>query len=456
MRQCVASAPVSIWSFFLRTHIACFSCLLLLLAALYSHNPQAAETLAPEDTSALTWPLLPGESLNQLARLFYPNDGTMQSVFIRQTLLLNCDLHPQLQADQRFEQITSIVIPELKTLSHHASPPVKKPTSLQMVRHMGKKSMAIVTEAMRQQYQTLEQDNEQLKSALEIMHSRLDHVQRAVQKLNAAAQQAKQSPDTDHPTNPESAITAPASTQATNSGSVQQAPAAKTRFPDTPLTTGSGALSNLLASKSTIIALAGLLLFGLLLYGLMQRKRRHVAVDREQFTQWLDTVQPSIAPEQVLLKPSSLLNEVEIRAEDMLHQARIMVGSGKPKSAIQLLDHAVNSETPQPLETWLYLLDLCREAALRAEFEDYAQKLHQHYNVMTPQWEKMEVPLVVANSLEEFPHISVQLVKHWQEGGANVYLQSLLTDNRGGERAGFGPEVLEEILLLQGLLKHRE
>lgn len=452
MRQCVATAPVSIRTSFFRSCFVCLSSLVLLLVTLLSHNSQAADAASTEETSTLTWPLLPGENLDQLARLFYPNDSAMQAVFIRQTLTLSRELHPQLQADQRFDQITSIVIPELKALSRHASPPVRKPGALQMARQMGEESITIVTEAMWQQYQTLEQKQQQLNSALESLHDRLDRLQRTVQEVTDTARKAMQAPAADKPAITKSTGAKPANGKA----AAPQTLVATTDIPDTQAATGNKVLAIILASWRLFAAVTGMLLFGLLLFWLMQRKRRLVAADREQFTHWLDTVQPNIAPEPSPLKPSGLLNEAKFEAEDALQQARVLVGSGKPKSAIQLLDRAVNAETPQPLETWLYLLDLCREAALKTEFENYAQKLHQHFNVMTPQWEKVEVPLVVASSLEEFPHISEQLVKHWQNGSADTYLQSLLTDNRGGERAGFGPEVMQEILLLQGLLNNRE
>jgi len=449
MRQCVASAPVSTRSFFFRSCFSCISSLLLLLAALFSNSLLAADdpadVPASEQTPTLTWPLLPGENLKQLARLFYPDDSAMQAVFIRQTLAISRDLHPQLQADQRFDQITSIIIPDLKALSRHAGPLVKKPGALQMARQMDEKSTTIVTEAMWQQYQTLEQNNQQLQLALDTLNRRLDHLQQTVQELTLQTQQPLQTPAADKP-----AITKPTSSKT----AAPQPPAETANIPDTQVVTSSSAFAGILATWRYIAALAGLLL-GLLLFWLMRHKRRHVAADREQFTQWLNTIQPDIAPEHAPLKPSSLMKETIIETEDILQHVRIMVGSGKPKSAIQLLDRAINSETPQPLEAWLTLLDLCREQGLEAEFKDFAQKLHQYFNIMTPQWEKMEVPLVVASSLEEFPHISEQLVKHWQEGSAKDYLQSLLTDNRGGERGGFGPEVMQEILLLQGLLKHR-
>lgn len=441
MRQRVISTPVSIRSPLFRF---CFTagCSLLLLIP-FSHRLQAADppadTLSNKIPPVLTWPLLPGENLRQLARLFYPDNTAMQAVFIRQSLALSRELHPQLAADQRFEQITSIVIPELKSISHHGGSAPAKTGTLKMARQLGEKSMAIVTEAMRLQYQALEQDNRQLDASLKTLDQRLQHLQKSVQNLTAATRKSMQTPSTDNSANNRPTSVADNKPQPTNK------PAA---------TISGSAFIHLSATWPYMLAVLAALLILALLFWLLQRKRRYVAADREQFTQWLNTVQPEFV--QTAATPVATTEEPPVISGDALQQARIFSGSGKPKSAIQLLAAAVESQAPQPLEAWLYLLDLCREHGLREEFETHAQQLHQHFNIMTPQWEKVEIPLVVARSLEEFPHISEQLVNHWQAGNAADYLQSLLTDNRGGERAGFGPEVMEEILLLQGLLKQRE
>lgn len=451
MRQRVISTPVSIRSSLFRF---CFTvCSSLLLLILFSHRPQAAdaptETIPVETLSAMTWPLLPGENLRQLARLFYPDNTAMQAVFIRQSLALSRELHPQLAADQRFEQITSIVIPELKSISHHGGNTPVKTRTLKMSRQLGEKSMAIVTETMRQQYQALVRDNQEIDAALETLHQRLQRLQQNVEELTAAARGSMRSTSIEKPVNPLPASTA--NSMPSNTG--KPVTAVPTPASRPTANTGENAFSRLpTAWPYLLAALAGLLLFALLLW-LLQRKRRYVAADREQFTQWLNTVQPDFAQSEAAALGTP--TELPVINGDALQQARILTGSGKPKSAIQLLAAAVESEAPQPLEAWLYLLDLCREHGLREEFETHAQQLHQHFNIMTPQWEKVEIPLVVARSLEEFPHISEQLVNHWQAGNAADYLQSLLTDNRGGERAGFGLEVMEEILLLQGLLKQR-
>lgn len=454
MRQRVVTTPVSTLFPFFCSSIARINYLLLLLAALLCNAPfataQPVDSSNEEFSSAMTWPLLPGESLRQLAQLFYPDNTVMQAVFLRQSLALSRELHPQLTAELRFAQITSIIIPELKSISHHGGKASAKTGTLNMARQLSEKSMVIVTETMRQQYQALVEDNQQLDAALETLHQRLQRLQQRIQELTEAARKSAQNPPIEKLTNP-----LPANA-ANNMSSTTGKPITSVTTPATrPVAkTDDNTFIRLPATGPYLLtALAALLLFALL-FLLLQRKRRYVAADREQFTQWLNTVQPDFTQSEAAALGTP--TELPVISGDALQQARILTGSGKPKSAIQLLAAAVESEAPQPLEAWLYLLDLCREHGLREEFETHAQQLHQHFNIMTPQWEKVEIPLVVARSLEEFPHISEQLVNHWQAGNAADYLQSLLTDNRGGERAGFGPEVMEEILLLQGLLKQRE
>lgn len=68
--------------------------------------------------------------------------------------------------------------------------------------------------------------------------------------------------------------------------------------------------------------------------------------------------------------------------------------------------------------------------------------------------------MVVASSLEEFPHIIDTLIKLWANNEnalgdtseIKAYLDKLLIDNRNSERAGFSLEVLQEIMLLRSLL----
>jgi hypothetical protein len=93
-----------------------------------------------------------------------------------------------------------------------------------------------------------------------------------------------------------------------------------------------------------------------------------------------------------------------------------------------------------------------------------AQQLHQVFNVIQPTWDNIPLPMVIATSLLEFPHIIEPLMKLWSECDNSVeklletkiFLDKLLTDNRDSERSGFGLEVVLEIKLLRNILDIRE
>lgn len=62
------------------------------------------------------------------------------------------------------------------------------------------------------------------------------------------------------------------------------------------------------------------------------------------------------------------------------------------------------------------------------------------------QWQSAEV---YPHQLEkEYPGIVAKMSEHWIDSTFEVYVESLLFDERGG-RAGFSPDILEEIFVLQ-------
>lgn len=80
-----------------------------------------------QDANSMTWPMLPGENLNDVARLFYPKNQAMQRQFVAKTMRLNTHNHANLNAAQRFETPTLLVIPTLKSLSPTKNISRKKP-----------------------------------------------------------------------------------------------------------------------------------------------------------------------------------------------------------------------------------------------------------------------------------------------------------------------------------------
>lgn len=107
---------------------------LILFAASFSHfslaqiTPFETETeISSEDTTpssleknAMVWSLMPGESVNRLAKLFYPKDNNMQQIFVAKTLYLSRKIQPDLQGNTTFSHLTSVVIPNIKQLSQQS------------------------------------------------------------------------------------------------------------------------------------------------------------------------------------------------------------------------------------------------------------------------------------------------------------------------------------------------
>ena len=155
------------------------------------------------------------------------------------------------------------------------------------------------------------------------------------------------------------------------------------------------------------------------------------------------------------------LSDVEVdfkeESELVLEQARIYVNIGRTQEAIELLKAQIKTMPKASAHHCLYLLDIYRDTNQKEEFLVYAKQLNQHFNVMMPMWESAPLPMVVASTLEEFAHIVEKLTKLWAENltEAEAYVEELLTDNRDNERAGFGMEVFQELVLLRDILKAR-
>lgn len=96
---------------------------LLLCAALLGAAAGAVQAAESDMQTPYTqeWRVLPGESLNSLAKLFYPKSSAMQQRFVSQTLALNREQLPELKAGTAFEQETRITIPNLHDLSKQAA-----------------------------------------------------------------------------------------------------------------------------------------------------------------------------------------------------------------------------------------------------------------------------------------------------------------------------------------------
>ena len=90
------------------------------------HSPlllaEASAELGVESGNAdvqytVDWPLPAGETVRDLASLFYPKNQRMQQYFIAETIKLNMEAQPELHPSTIFSQDNVIVIPNIKVLS---------------------------------------------------------------------------------------------------------------------------------------------------------------------------------------------------------------------------------------------------------------------------------------------------------------------------------------------------
>lgn len=130
-----------------------------------------------------------------------------------------------------------------------------------------------------------------------------------------------------------------------------------------------------------------------------------------------------------------------------------MMASGLYQQAAETLIATIKRDPARFEELWAFL----RELSQRYDFADERGKkavdeLKRRLNVAVP-WPAMARQ--VGDSLLDYPHVMERLVELWGRAECETYLRALLTDTRDGEREGFPPPVIEEILLLTGVHRRR-
>lgn len=448
--------------------------------------------VSDSETANITWPLLSGESVQSLAVLFYPKNKRMQQLFISKTLQLSREVHPDLKATSTTNQASLIVIPNIKLLAKHSGrikpAPLKNASSseaqsskLHMSYGLKDAQQFALSPKMQADYENLVKRNAALKLELEKLNTKLAHLQEVMAALNVEARRVQSRPEPTPTSSPEPVV------------KVQNKPkplsAIKYKITSPP---NSVVEQTLFTTQSMAITISALILAIGFFFALRLYRRRQagnpdlLAVD--SFTPM--ATQAFINTTDVHANTLSSLNAADFAtiateysgsvsdlnlenmivltnkedAELVLEQARIYTKINRERDAIKLLKSHIQSEPQDCLNHWIYLLEIYRNTNQKEEFLQSARKLHESYNIITPQWERKPLNAVVSSSLEEFPHIVEHLIQLWgdcdKDAGktaeTKAYLDELLTDNRNSERTGFSLEVLQEIILLREILDLRE
>ena len=89
---------------------------------------------------------------------------------------------------------------------------------------------------------------------------------------------------------------------------------------------------------------------------------------------------------------------------------------------------------------------------MRGEFDALSRQLNATFNVKVVSWDEFSMARLAEDTLESMPHIVERLRELWATRAAQVYLHTLLRDNRDGTRQGFPIAVVDEILCLLSVL----
>lgn len=429
----------------------------------------------------LEWPMLPGESLNYLARLIYPNDTKMQRNFIDAAARENPATFSGINANHKFDQETLIWLPDLKELSRLASSPQSprhflhpalpamqpsvagaQPSSLRLSAAIDNKpasgvienaeppdGVRLVPAAAARHMNAMPVYDSDAAAAIETLVARNQALQKKQEVLDAKIAAL------------EAGIAE--ALEAISARDRRRVPRRiKHVAPPPPDSTSMVPDSLLRPFPLHLLTATGILLVGGSLVWLWRRRKlgkaetpvaSQPAVASQERVLDLGTPAPQIQIEENFTDDLISVDEIA----SVVEEAKVFVALGRAEHAIEVLEDYITTHPRASAHPWLYLMEIYRNMQHRDDFEAVAKRFHQTMNVIAPQWETSgQAMMVVPRSLEEFPHLLSRLTEGWGTLDAQDFLNNLLQDNRGGERQGFSMEVLQEILLLLAILELRD
>lgn len=138
---------------------------------------------------------------------------------------------------------------------------------------------------------------------------------------------------------------------------------------------------------------------------------------------------------------------------DVVEQVDLFLLLGRQEMAISMLLGRIRAEDDRDPRVWFKLLDIYHARGDRSNFEKLANEIRERFNVALPSWEDTTLLAEGREGLEHFPHLLARISDDWGTSSCYDYLQSLVKDNRDGERSGFNEEAFRDVMLLIGILE---
>lgn len=166
-------------------------------------------------------------------------------------------------------------------------------------------------------------------------------------------------------------------------------------------------------------------------------------------------VRPPQYPRPELPAPALTVEDEAEEHDSAIELAEIMMAFGRVQGAAETLAEFIQSNPKKAVTPWLKLLEVYRAAGLRPEFDTLARQLNKTFNVKAVTWDTFDEARRPTGTIEQMPHVMSRIQNLWGSRDCQAYLENLLRDNRDGMREGFPLSVIDEILVLAGVLEER-
>lgn len=143
------------------------------------------------------------------------------------------------------------------------------------------------------------------------------------------------------------------------------------------------------------------------------------------------------------------------RVDTVMDLVEAMVNFEQSDEARNTLRTFLSEHPDAGVEPWARMFDLLRDAGRREEFEIMANRVNRIFNIEPPCWDggaKPHPAQAAGKNLEDFAHLARQLTSCWPSEQCGQLMEQLIRDNRGGTRRGLPLSVVEELMLLRGIL----
>lgn len=459
---------------------------------------------------ATTWSTASGESLASLASALYPDDAAARRRFVRATAAANPELFPD-AASQREELPpgTPVKIPDLRRLAASSATVAREPAQRRPARTeaapqqansaapaLGRPAPAAPT--TRNDRVVVAPDQREAVAAAPMQTPTGANASRHVDALDSARRERELTEAIDRSIVAEMELLARIKELEQIKAQLEERARALVAVPaatkvDTPAApqVASAADSLPAASRSRPwhdwMLGGGLLLATLLVLAAMSRRRAAgeasaASPQSERTKEGLPVASPRTVSPVAAALAGATVNPTATPADDSrirwgssprtphpatpaaeqelsedhksaVELADIMMSFGRLQGAAETLAEFIEGNPRQAVTPWLKLLDVYRAAGLREEFDELSRQLNKTFNVRRVSWENYDTLRNTSLSLENMPHIVARLQGLWGSRECQTYIQKLLRDNRDGTRQGLPFAVIDELLVLEGMLE---